>query len=200
MSEHGLGAIVLEPGTSLRYFVDVSLGHQRAPVPAGHPREGRARLRRACLRRGARAGDHPVQRRRAGVAGRGGLGSRRVRHPEGPRRRHGHGRHRGARALLHRRRSACRSARQPVRAGHRRDGRLPDDQVAGRDCADAARQRHHHRRLQGRVRIARRGDDAVRAGEHRERGVRRARGERAAPSRSSASTPPFRTAASRRSG
>ena len=31
MSEHGLGAIVLEPGTSLRYFVDVSWGTSERP-------------------------------------------------------------------------------------------------------------------------------------------------------------------------
>ena len=40
MSEHGLGAIVLEPGTSLRYFVDVSWGTSERPFLLVIPAKG----------------------------------------------------------------------------------------------------------------------------------------------------------------
>ena len=42
-------------------------------------------------------------------------------------------------------RGACRRRRSEARRAGR--ARLPDDQVAGRDRADAAGHRHHHRRL-----------------------------------------------------
>jgi Xaa-Pro dipeptidase len=40
MGEHGLGAIVLEPGTSLRYFVDVSWGTSERPFLLVIPAQG----------------------------------------------------------------------------------------------------------------------------------------------------------------
>ena len=147
------------------YFADVRWGSSERPFVLVIPAEGRARLRlpRASRRRGrASSPSSPTtcacgRKTRTGAPVVAGILK--------------------DRGVVDRRRSASKSAcasSSPTAcaqaapaiefvlrdAGHRR---LPHDQVAGRDCADAARQRHHDRGLPGRVRDAARGHDAGRA-------------------------------------
>ena len=58
------------------------------------------------------------------------------------------------------------------------DGRLPHDQIAGRDRAPAARQRYHHRSLQGGARHPARRHVAARSGRQHLRRIPRARHRR----------------------
>ena len=74
MSEHGMSAIVLEPGTSMRYFVDVAWGTSERPFLLVIPAKGELAYIAPGIRRGTCARDHQVHRRRAGVAGGRGLG------------------------------------------------------------------------------------------------------------------------------
>ena len=151
MAEHDIGAIVLETGTSMTYFANVRWGLSERPFLLVIPAEGRAGLRLPRLRGGAGERDHDVHQGHPRLAGRRGLGRDGPGHSEGPRRVDRQDRRRGARPLLHRRRHRARGAGIEGRPGHTGDGRLPDDQVRHRDRADAARERHHHRSLQGRT-------------------------------------------------
>ena len=55
MSEQGLGAIVLEGGTSMSYFVNVRWGLSERPFLLVIPAKGRGRVHLAGVRRAARA-------------------------------------------------------------------------------------------------------------------------------------------------
>ena len=64
MIEQGIGAIVLEPGTSMVYFTGVKLGAERAAVRGRDSGQGRARVRHSGVRGDAGAGAHQVLERR----------------------------------------------------------------------------------------------------------------------------------------
>ena len=177
-----------------------ALGPERAPLCRRHPGEGRVRVGLPRLRGGAGARADQVRHRHPHVAGRRQPLPRDRADLQGSRDRDRPHRRRGTAALLHHERRQDRSAGARVRQrrpGHRR---LPHDQVAGRDRADAARQRHDDRRLQGRARHAARRHDPGRPARTTSSrpidaiGAAQPRRRRSA----SASTPPSRTAASRR--
>ena len=146
MAEQDLGAIVLEPGTSMAYFVNVRWGLSERPFLLVIPAKGElAYVAPAFEENRAREITKFTDDVRVWQEDED-RGGRRRGHPEGTRRRDRQGGRRGTRALLHRRRSAQGRARDRVDAGDARHGGLPDDQVGDRDRADAARQRHHARR------------------------------------------------------
>ena len=76
MAENGMGAIVLEPGTSMSYFVNVRWGLSERPFLLVIPAKGELAYVVARVRGAARARDHEVHQRRARVAGGRGLGPR----------------------------------------------------------------------------------------------------------------------------
>ena len=176
-----------------------AVGPERAPVRRRHPGEGRARVGLPRLRGGAGARADQVRHRHPHLAGRREPVPRDRADLQGSRHRDRPHRRRGAAALLRHERRQERGAGARVRqrrSGHRR---LPHDQVAGGDRADAARERHDDRRLQGRPRDAARGDDAGRSARATSWRPTPPSARRAPTSRSaSASTRRSRTAASRR--
>ena len=168
-----MGAIVLEPGTSMSYFVNVRWGLSERPFLLVIPAKGELAYVSPGFEEQRAREITKFTQRRARVAGRRGLGRRRRGHPEGPRRCHRQGRRRRARAVFHPGRPARRLARGAVRPGHAGHRGMPPDQRPERDRADAARERPHHRRVQRGVRDAARRHDAVRVRPQRPRRVRR---------------------------
>ena len=106
MTEQGLGAIVLEPGTSMAYFVNVRWGLSERPFLLVIPAKGElAYISPGFEEKRAReitkfTNDVRVWQEDEDCGGGG------RRHPEGSRRRDRQDRRRGARAVLHRRRHA----------------------------------------------------------------------------------------------
>lgn len=142
-----------------------ALGPERAPVPA---RDSGRRANSPVRSLGFRGEPGPrgdeVHGRRPGLAG----GRRSLRggrlHPRGQRGVGREGRHRGARSFLHRAWPAPGRSPRRVDAGHPGHRGLPHDQVEDGDRAHAARQQHHHRRLQGGAPDPARGHDPGRIG------------------------------------
>ena len=200
MTEQGLGAIVLEPGTSMSYFVDVRWGLSERPFLRGHSRQGRAGLRLARLRGAARAGDHQVHQRRARLAGGRGLGRGRRRHPEGSRRRDRQGRRSkngcgssSPTAFAPRRRRAQFVLATPVTAGCRMF-KSPAEIALMQRANDITIEAY-----KASFADAHRGHDPVRLRpQRRARPSRRSARPADRPACSSANTPRSRTAASRR--
>ena len=163
MAEHDIGAIVLETGTSMTYFANVRWGLSERPFLLVIPQKGElayvcpgfeeARARElTTFTKDVRVWQEDED---WGATVLGILKDRGVSTAQDRRRR--------ARPLLHRRRHRAGGTGIEGRPGHAGDRRLPDDQVADRDRADAARQRHHHRSLPGRAGDAARRHDAGRA-------------------------------------
>ena len=181
MADNRIDAILVEGGTSMFYFTGVRWGQSERPFVAVIPAKGEFAwvcpgFEEARARELIKFGDRhphlagrrePVPRDRADL--------------QGPRHRHRPHRRRGAAALLHHERRQDRGAGARLRQRRSGHGRLPHDQVAGRDRADAARERHDDRRLQGRARDAARRDDAGRSARQHPRRLRRHR--RAQPRR-----------------
>ena len=149
MQRDGLGAILVEPGASLDYFTGVRWSRSRAAHRRADPREPASRSSsRPSSRspRSPRASASPP-RSAPGTS----MRSRSSWSPTALRERKLAGRadrDRGDQPLLHRRPARRRSCRAlEMRNANAGRPRLPDDQVAGRDRADAGGVRHHHRRL-----------------------------------------------------
>ncbi len=147
MAENGIGALMLERGTSMLYFTGVRWGLSERPFVVVIPARGELAWVTPAFEEERARELIKFSQRRARLAGGREPVPRDRRHPARPRRRD------AARSAS---RSACASssptacsrscrARRFVErhAGHRR---LPHDQVAGRDRAHAAGERHHARR------------------------------------------------------
>ena len=155
MRENGIAAIVCQGGASLFYYTGVRWGG-RSHAGLGAAGERRGGLGGRGSRSGPRAPGHAHEcrpgrheypdmghRRRCGLRAHGavfaGAGSFR---PDRDRRKS---------YFCAVRRAAAAGAEAGIRERRPGDGRLPGDQVAGGNRPAAARQRHHHRRLPGRV-------------------------------------------------
>ena len=145
MAEQKLDAIFMEGTTSMFYFANMRWGQSERTFGLVIPAEGDVayvcpRFEEDRARELIKFGKdvRVVAGRREPVQGH-------RRHREGPRREAPPYRHRGARALLHRRRHSPRRARHGGRRLRRRHRRLPHVQVAGGNRADAARERRDDR-------------------------------------------------------
>ena len=163
MAENGIGAIVLETGTSMSYFANVRWGLSERPFLLVIPQKGElayvcpgfeeARAREiTTFTKDVRVWqeDEDWGATVAGILKDRGVATAKIGVEERVRFFIADGIAQAAPAL-------------EVRAGDAGHRRLPHDQVAGRDRADAARQRHHHRRLQAAFATLARGHDAGRA-------------------------------------
>ena len=112
MTQTGIQAVLMEPGTNLTYYTGVRWGQSERPFVAVLPARGETGVRRARLRGGPGPGNHPGRRRGAGVAGgREPLRGHR-RHPARPGPGGRHHRRRGGDPVSSFR-TACAARRQP---------------------------------------------------------------------------------------
>ena len=165
MAQTGIQAVLMEPGTNLSYFTGVRWGQSERPFVAVIPARGELAwvspgFEEARAREVSQLGadvrvwqedESPYARRR--------------RHPARPRRRPPArvGVEERLRFFIVGRRAPGGAGARPTCNADAGDRRLPHDQVARRDRADAARERHHDGRLRRRVRDHARGHDAGRA-------------------------------------
>ena len=162
MRANGIGAVLIEPGSSLVYFTGIRWGRSERAMLAVLPVEGEPCIVSPFF-------EEPRMRETLGIPAEVRVWQEDedplklvagfLRIASSPRGRSGS---RKRCASSSRDRLGARAARREDRVGQSGRARLPDDQDAGRTRADADGDRHHHRRLSLDLSADRKGHDRAR--------------------------------------